>query len=305
MRLDGRGQSDPRLAGAPLILFARSRPRLAGSASSASSASVSTAAGATGSGSVARNANMLEDVVNLCKRRGFVFPGSDIYGSIGTSFDYGPLGTRVKRNLEDWWWSEFIDARADCMPMETAIILNPAVWRASGHVDSFVDPLTECKSCRKRYRADKLIKAVDPSTPVDGRSNEELGHSLHSLGIACPNCGAKGAEKGLQAPRPFNLLFRTMVGPVEDRSAEAFLRPETAQGVYVHFANVATTTRRRLPFGVGQRGRSFRNEIATSNFIFRSREFDQMELQYFCHPDESAKWCVLRSGVKRGTDEAG
>ena len=285
----------------------------------------------------------LDEVVSFCKRRGFIFSGSELYGSIGTGYDYGPLGSMLKKNVQDSWWKDFIERRPDCVPLESALLMNPRVWQASGHVHQFVDPLTECASCKKRTRADKLVKATvesmlaagkrdkvpshlhDPST-LGSLNLKDLSEAIAGLIIPCPACGASG-EKGLGKPRTFNLLFKTHVGPVmpEDHSALAaqeaasgkgsaaesegagkgkassgpenpnatsisYLRPETAQGVYVNFSNVMASLRKKLPLGIGQMGKSFRNEIAVGNFVFRTREFEQMELQYFCDPAESAKW---------------
>lgn len=271
--------------------------------------------------------------MSFCKRRGFIFPGSDLYGSIGTGYDYGPLGAALKKNIQDAWWRDFIERRPDCVPLESALLMNPRVWQASGHVQQFVDPLTECASCKKRTRADKLVKSAvegllskgqgdrvpanlhDPAT-LGSLGLVELGDAISSIGIACPSCGTKGSA-GLGSPRTFNLLFQTHVGPVlpqdhlganpatgepaagqgakgspranPNNTSISYLRPETAQGVYVNFANVLSSLRRKLPLGVGQVGKSFRNEIAVGNFIFRTREFDQMELQYFCDPADSGK----------------
>ena len=202
----------------------------------------------------------LETLVSLAKRRGFVFPSAAIYGGFASTYDYGPLGVEMKRCIRELWWRRMVQERADVVGIEAAIITNPAVWRASGHVDSFADPLVDCLECRARVRADHI---------EDG---------------ACPACGAAGR---FTEERQFNLLFRTFVGPVQDEAATAYLRPETAQGMFVNFDNVLQSTRRRLPFGIAQIGRSFRNEITTGHFTFRMLEFEQMEMEYFCDPSDS------------------
>ena len=279
----------------------------------------------------------LDEIVSFCKRRGFVFPGSELYGSIGTGFDYGPLGAVMKKNIIDAWWRDFIATRPECLGFDSAIMMNPRVWEASGHVSQFCDPLSECATCRRRVRVDKLVQAVAPDGQgkgaVDSLSLDDLGKALTRHRIACPHCGARG-NAGLGPPQPFNLLFRTHVGPLEavlhaapaapgvaaspSRSSAAsnpnatshtYLRPETAQGVYVNFPNVMSSTRRKLPLGIGQVGKSFRNEISVGNFVFRTREFEQMELQYFCAPSEGpshfnywvdfAESWLLRHGVRR------
>ena len=205
----------------------------------------------------------METLVSLCKRRGFVFPASEIYGGFGSTWDYGPLGVELKRNVKELWWRAVVRERADVVGIDTAIIQSPKVWEASGHVQNFHDPMVDCRACKGRFRED------------------------HLEGDACPTCGAVGS---FTEAREFNLMFRTHVGPVEDAAAEAFLRPETAQGIFVNFENVLQSTRRRLPFGIAQQGKSFRNEITLGNFIFRTREFEQMEMEYFVHPDDAPEW---------------
>ena len=267
-----------------------------------------------------------------CKQRGFVFEGSELYGSIGAGFDYGPLGAALKRNVEAAWWRDFVERRPDCVALDSGILLSPRVWEASGHVGSFSDPLSECATCKRRVRADAAVGAALAAAAGAGGGTaalpawltgardpgalgaERLGEALRLLGVRCA-CGASG-ERGFGAPRPFNLLFRTAVGAtggaVGGAVGGAFLRPETAQGAYIHFLNVLTATRRRLPLGVGQAGTSFRNEIAVGNFLFRTREFEQMELQYFCHPRDSAAafgewvarcedWLERVAGLRRGS----
>ena len=203
----------------------------------------------------------MEKVVNLCKRRGFVFPGSEIYGGLGSSLDYGPLGTELKRNVKDAWWAAVVTRRDDVVGLDAAIIMHPRVWEASGHVEGFTDPLVDCKSCKQRFRADRLE------------------------GARCPECGGE-----LTAPRRFNLMFKTHVGPVEDTAHLAYLRPETAQGIFVNFRSVLETSRMKVPFGIAQIGKSFRNEITPGNFLFRTREFEQMELEFFVRPGEDERW---------------
>ncbi|MCL4500193.1 MAG: glycine--tRNA ligase [Chloroflexi bacterium] len=204
----------------------------------------------------------METLVSLCKRRGFVFQSSEIYGGIGGFWDYGPLGVELKNNIKRTWWKAVVQDRADIVGVDTSIIMNPDVWRASGHVSEFSDPLVECKTCHFRFRADQI------------------------KGENCPNCG----NKTLTAPRQFNMLFRTFVGPVEDDASIAYLRPETAQGIFVNFTNVQQTMRKKVPFGIAQVGRAFRNEIVTGNFIFRDREFEQMEIEYFVKPGTEDEW---------------
>jgi glycyl-tRNA synthetase len=208
----------------------------------------------------------MDTIFSLCKRRGFVFPSSEIYGGLASTYDYGPLGVEMKRNIRDSWWRTFITGRDDCVGMESSILMHPKVWATSGHLASFSDPLVECRTCHHRFRADQLPDASK-----------------------CPDCGG-----ALTAPRQFNLMFKTFLGPVEDDASLAYLRPETAQGIFVNFLNVLTATRRKLPFGIGQQGKSFRNEITVGNFIFRTREFEQMELEFFVQPgtddDWHAKW---------------
>ena len=199
----------------------------------------------------------LEKLVSLCKRRGFIFQSSEIYGGMASTWDYGPLGVELKKNVKDSWWRTFVWERDDVVGLDASILMHPDVWRASGHVAGFTDPLVECKSCHQRFRED------------------------HLEGTACPSCGGELTEA-----RHFNLMFKTFVGPVEDQASEAYLRPETAQGIFVNFDNVLTATRKRLPFGIAQIGKVFRNEITTGNFIFRTREFEAMEIEYFVMPGD-------------------
>jgi glycyl-tRNA synthetase len=206
----------------------------------------------------------MDTIVNLAKRRGLVFPSSDIYGGFRSTWDYGPLGVLLKRNVKAAWWRSMVQLRDDVVGLDSAILMAPKVWDASGHLATFTDPLVDCKVCKERFRADQL--------PESG---------------ACPNCGSKDS---FTEARNFNLMFKTYVGPVEDDAAVAYLRPETAQGIFVNFANVLTTSRKKPPFGIAQIGKSFRNEITPGNFIFRTREFEQMEMEFFVPPDESEQW---------------
>ena len=203
----------------------------------------------------------LDVMASLCKRRGFIFPSSEIYGGFESTWDYGPMGVELKRNVKQAWWKAMVQERDDIVGLDAAILMSPKVWEASGHTKNFNDPLVECKSCRKRFREDE----------IDTK--------------ACPSCEGELAE-----PRQFNTMFKTFVGPIEDDASVAYLRPETAQGIFVNFDNILTTTRRKLPFGVAQQGKSFRNEITTGNFIFRLREFEQMEMEYFCMPGTDEEW---------------
>jgi glycyl-tRNA synthetase len=204
----------------------------------------------------------METLVSLCKRRGFVFQSSEIYGGLQGAWDYGPLGVEMANNIKRAWWRAMVQERDDIVGIDAAILMHPEVWRASGHVDTFTDPMVDCRSCQSRFRADELESEV------------------------CPTCGARGQ---FTEPRMFNLMLQTYVGPVQDEAARVYLRPETAQGIFVNFENVQTTTRRKLPFGIAQIGKSFRNEITPRNFIFRVRELEQMEMEYFCYPEDSGR----------------
>jgi len=212
---------------------------------------------------------VMEKVVALCKRRGFVFPSSEIYGGINACWDYGPLGVRLKNNVKRLWFRSMTQLRDDIEGLDAAILMAPRVWEASGHVENFTDPMVDCKECKARFRADELsADPTDPKTP-------------------CPRCGNRGT---LTAPRLFNLMFKTFMGPVEEDSSVVYLRPETAQGIYVNFENVRVTSRNKIPFGIAQIGKAFRNEITPGNFIFRTREFEQMEMQYFVKPGTDEEW---------------
>ncbi|HBO91604.1 MAG TPA: glycine--tRNA ligase, partial [Acidobacteria bacterium] len=203
----------------------------------------------------------LDTLVSLAKRRGFVFPSSEIYGGLSSVWDYGPVGVELKRNVKDAWWKSMVRERDDVVGMDASILMHPDIWVASGHVDSFSDPLVECESCHRRFRQDQLTSKV------------------------CPDCGGEFGE-----PRQFNLMFKTFIGPVEDETATVYLRPETAQAIFVNFENVQTTSRKKIPFGIAQIGKSFRNEITPGNFTFRTREFEQMELEFFCEPGTDEEW---------------
>jgi glycyl-tRNA synthetase len=203
----------------------------------------------------------MDKIVSLCKRRGFIFPSSEIYGGLASCWDYGPMGVELKRNVKDAWWKTIVHERADVVGLDTSIMMHPGVWAASGHIDSFTDPLVDCKSCHLRWRADAIE------------------------GERCPECGGELTE-----PRMFNLMFKTSMGPVEEEASTVYLRPETAQGIFVNFDNVVTTSRKKLPLGIAQMGKSFRNEITPGNFVFRTREFEHMELEYFVKPETDEKW---------------
>ncbi len=227
----------------------------------------------------------MEKIVALCKGRGFVYPGSEIYGGLANSWDYGPLGVEFKNNIKRAWWKKFIQESPYNVGLDAAILMNPETWVASGHVGGFSDPLMDCKECKTRYRADKLIEDTTGET-ADGWSEEKMLAFIEEKNIACPNCG----KHDFTGIRKFNLMFKTFQGVTEDSKSELFLRPETAQGIFVNFKNVQRTTRKKIPFGIGQVGKSFRNEITPGNFIFRIREFEQMELEFFCNPGTDLEW---------------
>ncbi|MDZ4245773.1 MAG: aminoacyl--tRNA ligase-related protein, partial [Dehalococcoidia bacterium] len=203
----------------------------------------------------------MDKMVSLCKRRGYIFQSSEIYGGLGSCWDYGPLGVELKRNIKDAWWKTNVQEREDMVGLDSAILMHPQIWVASGHVEGFSDPLVECKNCHLRWRTDAI---------TEGK---------------CSSCGGELTE-----PRMFNLMFRTFMGPVEEQASTVYMRPETAQGIFVNFSNVLTTSRKKLPFGIAQIGKAFRNEITPGNFIFRSREFEQMEIEYFVKPGTDEKW---------------
>ena len=232
----------------------------------------------------------MEKIVALCKGRGFIYAGSEIYGGLANSWDYGPLGVEFKNNVKKAWWKKFVQESRYNVGLDSAIIVNPEVWVASGHVGGFSDPLMDCKDCKARHRADKLIEdyvaANGLSDNPAGMSNAEMEAYIAEKGIVCPDCGSKN----FTGIRKFNLMFKTFQGVTEDKTSELYLRPETAQGIFVNFLNVARTTRKKLPFGVAQIGKSFRNEITPGNFVFRTREFEQMELEFFCKPGTDLEW---------------
>jgi len=228
---------------------------------------------------MALRSDRLDTIVNLSKRRGFVYPSSEIYGGLRAAWDYGPLGVELKNNIKRQWWRSMVQERDDIVGLDSSVILAREVWEASGHVTNFTDPLTECQACHRRYREDDLIEAYEEKhghVPAGGLDD-----------IACPNCGTRGA---FTESRKFNTMLRTYLGPVEDTSGLAYLRPETAQGIFINYKNVLTTSRRKIPFGIGQIGKSFRNEITPGNFIFRTREFEQMEMEFFVRPGADEEW---------------
>lgn len=226
----------------------------------------------------------MEKIVSLCKTRGFVYPGSEIYGGLSNTWDYGPLGVEFKKNIKSAWWEKFVRENPYNVGLDAAILMHPETWVASGHVGGFSDPLMDCKECKTRHRADKLIEetGVNPA----GWSAEKMSEYIKENNIVCPNC----QSCNFTDIRQFNLMFKTFQGVTEDTQSQLYLRPETAQGIFVNFLNVQRTTRKKIPFGICQIGKSFRNEITPGNFIFRTREFEQMELEFFCKPGEEIKW---------------
>ena len=227
----------------------------------------------------------MEKIVALCKGRGFIFAGSEIYGGLSNTWDYGPLGVELKNNVKRAWWKRFVQQNPYNVGLDSAILMNPEVWVATGHVSGFSDPLMDCKDCKTRHRADKLIEDYTGKS-ADGWSNEQMMDFIKEHGIKCPNCGSTNFTD----IRQFNLMFKTFQGVTEDAKNQIYLRPETAQGIFVNFANVQRTTRKKLPFGICQIGKSFRNEITPGNFTFRTREFEQMELEFFCKPGTDLEW---------------
>ena len=233
----------------------------------------------------------MEKIVALCKGRGFVYPGSEIYGGLANSWDYGPLGVELKNNVKRAWWKKFVQENPYNVGLDAAILMNPQVWVASGHVSTFNDPLIDCKACKMRHRADKLIEDYlqeqgRTDVNVEAMTQEEMVAFIRENNVPCPGCG----KSDFTDIRKFNLMFKTHQGVTEDSSTEVYLRPETAQGIFVNFQNIQRTTRKKLPFGVCQVGKSFRNEITPGNFIFRIREFEQMELEFFCQPGTDLEW---------------
>jgi glycyl-tRNA synthetase len=228
----------------------------------------------------------MEDLVNYAKNYGFVYQGSEIYGGLANTWDYGPLGVELKKNIKEAWWKRFIQENDLNVGLDSSILLNPKTWEASGHVGGFSDPLTDCKSCNARHRADKLIEDFDSSINADGWSKDQMMTFITDNNIVCPNCG----KLNYSEIRQFNLMFKTSQGVVSDSSNDIYLRPETAQGIFLNFKQVQRTARKKVPFGIGQIGKSFRNEITPGNFIFRTREFEQMELEFFCKPGTEMEW---------------
>ena len=234
----------------------------------------------------------MEKIVALCKGRGFVFPGSEIYGGLANTWDYGPLGVEMKNNVKKAWWKKFVQENPYNVGLDAAILMNPTTWLASGHLGGFADPLMDCKECKERFRADKLIEdwctenSFELPKPIDAFTHQEMAAFIEEKGINCPTCG----KHNFTDIRQFNLMFKTFQGVTEDAKNTVYLRPETAQGIFVNFVNVQRTTRRKLPFGVCQVGKSFRNEITPGNFTFRTREFEQMELEFFCKPGTDLEW---------------
>ena len=227
----------------------------------------------------------MDKIVSLAKSRGFVFPGSEIYGGLANTWDYGPLGVELKNNIKRAWQKKFVQECPYNVGLDSAILMNPQTWVASGHIGGFSDPLMDCKECKTRHRADKLIEDFD-GTNVAGWTNQQMLDYINEHDIKCPQCG----KKNFTDIRQFNLMFKTFQGVTEDSKSELYLRPETAQGIFVNFNNIQRTTRKKVPFGVGQVGKSFRNEITPGNFIFRVREFEQMELEFFCKPGTDLEW---------------
>ncbi len=234
----------------------------------------------------------MEKVVALCKNRGFIFPGSEIYGGLANTWDYGPLGVELKNNIKKAWWKKFVQENRYNVGLDAAILMNPQTWVASGHLAGFSDPLMDCRECHERFRADKLIedycaeKGVELEKPIDAYTQAEMKEFVEANNIPCPTCG----KHNFTDIRQFNLMFKTFQGVTEDAKNTVYLRPETAQGIFTNFTNVQRTTRKKLPFGIGQIGKSFRNEITPGNFIFRVREFEQMELEFFCKPGTDLEW---------------
>jgi len=233
----------------------------------------------------------MDKITTLCKGRGFVFAGSEIYGGLANSWDYGPLGVELKNNIKRAWWQKFVQENPYNVGLDSAILMNPRVWEASGHVTTFNDPLIDCKGCKMRHRADQLIENWNEANGItevstEAMDNDKLMEYIREKHVVCPNCG----KSDFTDIRKFNLMFKTFQGVHEDTAAQIYLRPETAQGIFVQFKNIQRTTRRKMPFGVCQIGKSFRNEITPGNFIFRTREFEQMELEFFCKPGTDLEW---------------
>jgi glycyl-tRNA synthetase len=228
----------------------------------------------------------MDELVAFAKQHGFVFQGSEIYGGLANTWDYGPLGAALKNNIKTLWWKRFIQESPYNVGLDSSILLNPNVWKASGHIDGFNDPLIDCKKCNTRHRADHLIEAVDKTINADAMRPAELEAIIEEKNIVCPNC----KSHDFTPIRQFNLMFKTAQGTIDDSAQDIYLRPETAQGIFLNFKNIQRALRKKLPFGIGQIGKSFRNEITPGNFIFRTREFEQMELEFFCKPGEEIAW---------------
>ena len=245
------------------------------------------------------NKKTMDQIVALCKNRGFIFPGSDIYGGLANSWDYGPLGVELKNNVKRAWWKKFVQENKYNVGLDAAILMNSEVWKASGHVGGFSDPLMDCKDCHARHRADNLIEDFVEANGLDDKAEamtfEEMEQYIADHDITCPKCGSKNFTN----IRQFNLMFKTFQGVTEDSAATLYLRPETAQGIFVNFQNIQRTTRKKVPFGVCQVGKSFRNEITPGNFTFRTREFEQMELEFFCKPGTDLEWFEYWRGYCR------
>ena len=233
---------------------------------------------------------VIEKIVSLAKSRGFIFPGSEIYGGLANAWDYGPLGVELKNNIKKAWWKKFIQQSEYNVGLDSAILMNPKTWEASGHIEGFRDPLMDCKKCKSRFRADKLIEEYmhrhNNKAIVEFWDNEKMKSYIKEKDIVCPECGSNDFTD----IRQFNLMFKTFQGVTEDSGTEIYLRPETAQGIFLNFKNILRASRKKIPFGIGQIGKAFRNEITPGNFIFRTREFEQMELEFFCKPQEDMKW---------------
>ncbi|MBA3450584.1 MAG: glycine--tRNA ligase, partial [Chloroflexia bacterium] len=236
----------------------------------------------------------MEKIAALCKRRGFVFPGSDIYGGLANTWDYGPLGVELKRNVKDLWWRTFVHHRRDIVGLDAGILMHPKVWEASGHIESFNDPLVDCRTCRSRFRADHLIEER-LGLNVEGKSPATMTQILREQAVKCPVCG----NETLTEARQFNMMFATTIGPLAETGMQVYLRPETAQAMFVQFKNILATGRVKVPFGIAQIGKVFRNEITPGNFIFRLLEFEQMEIEYFVKPDEAPESFETWQGAMR------
>jgi glycyl-tRNA synthetase len=244
-----------------------------------------------GDGKMIKNTDKTMDrIVALCKGRGYIFAGSEIYGGLANSWDYGPLGVEFKNNIKRAWWKKFVQENRDIVGLDSAILMNPKIWEASGHVANFNDPLIDCKHCKTRHRADKLVEEYVTKhgikLKVEVLSNEELSEYVREHGVPCPYCG----KSEFTDVRKFNMMFKTYLGVTEESASQIYLRPETAQGIFVNFKSIQRTTRKKIPFGVAQIGKAFRNEITPGNFIFRMREFEQMELEFFCKPGTDLEW---------------